>query len=139
MPNVSIVAREVNEERPAVIAAGLHVVVVQILLEVPPVEADAFTLLTRTVRIGQILVDRRADHFIAKQMIDNLVSHDAAGDVPAVPSIIDRELYAVCRLILTMHEIVLDLRRLKQLRHLIELRLVLEAAALHSLRACLIN
>ena len=139
VPNVAVVAGEVDEEHPAVIVAGLHVVVVQVFLEVPPVKADAFTLLTRTVRIGQILVDRRADHFIANQMIDRLVSHDVAGDVPAVPSLIDRKLYAGCRLILTMHEIVLDLRRLKQLRHLIELRLVLEAAAFHSLRACLIN
>ena len=113
MPDIAVVAREVNEEHPAVIAAGLHVVVVQILLEVPPVEADAFALLTRAVRIGQIFVDRRADRFIAKQMIDRLVSHDVAGDVPAVSPFIDRKLYAGCRLILTMYEIVLDLRRLK--------------------------
>lgn len=139
MPDVAVVAGEVDEEHPAVIVAGFHVVVVQILLEVPPVEADAFALLTRAVRIGQIFVDRRADHFITEQMIDCLVSHDVAGDVPAVSSLIDRKLYAGCRLILTMHEIVLDLRRLKQLRHLIELRLVLEAAAFHSLCACLVN
>ena len=139
MPDIAVVAGEVDEEHPAVIVSGFHVVVVQVFLEVPPMKADAFALLARAVRIGQILVDRRADHFIAKQMIDRLVSHDVAGDVPAVPPFIDRKLYAGCRLILTMHEIVLDLRRLKQLRHLIELRLVLEAAAFHSLRACLIN
>lgn len=139
MPDVTVVAGEVDEEHPAVVASGLHVVVMQTFLEVPPVKADALALLTRAVRIGQILVDRRADHFIAKQMIDRLVSHDVAGDVPAVSSLIDWKLYAGCRLILTMYEIVPDLRRLKQLRHLIELRLVLEATALHCLLACLVN
>ena len=65
MPYVAIVAGEVDEKHPAVIAAGLHVIVVQIFLEVSPVEADALALLARAVGIGQIFVDRRADHFIA--------------------------------------------------------------------------
>ncbi len=57
VPDVAIIAGEVDEEHPAFIASGHHVVVVQILLEVLSVEADAFALLARAVSVGQIFLD----------------------------------------------------------------------------------
>ena len=139
MLEIAIITGEINEEHPALVASSHHVIVMQILLEVLPVKADAFALLARAVGIGQVFLDRRSDHLVAEEVIDCFVSHDVTGDVPAVAPFIDRELLAGSWSVRAVHELVLEFCSLEQLGHLIQLGLVLEAAAGHCLGACIVD
>lgn len=139
MADVWIISGEVHQQDPAFVVAMLLIVVMELDFNSSPMVCDAFALLTGVIVIDNEGRDRRTEHLITQHMIDSLVSHDVAGDPACLASLADQELLTRCWLVGSIHEILLQMCSLKQLVHLEELSLLLEAAASDGLLSCFIN
>ena len=133
--NVGIIAGVVHQQDVALVGSVLHVILVQMGLEAPPVEGHALVLLRGAVIVDQVLADRWCQHLVTKEVVDGLVHHRVAGDVALVAAFIDRELVPGLRLVGSLHKVAPDVGRGEELRHLELLSAVLEFAAFHGLGA----